>query len=250
MVPDRGRRVGSHVSRGPDSVDNCPKTAYSGVVSTWVTGGVDAVGAPCTPIGRSRPTLGRVAPPTAVPEIFAQAVTDLRSVTPRPEIELEEIKAPQRLAPYAYALSATVIREGEDIATGRLILLHDPAEPDAWGATLRLVTYIAAELDAEMATDPFLPEVGWSWLIDALNQNGARFTAAAGTVTQTISHRFGDLAGTPSEADIEIRASWSPLDRSLRSHLDAWCALLASTVGLPPPGVAVLPRVSGRLGLA
>jgi hypothetical protein len=193
-----------------------------------------------------------VATPTAVPAIFARAVHGLRSARPRPEIELEEISAPQRLAPYAFAMSATVSRDGEEVATGRLILLHDPAGHEAWEGTLRLVTYVTAELDAEMATDPFLPEVGWSWLTDALDHEGAHHKAAAGTVTQTLSTRFGDLAGTPPMADIEIRASWTPSDDHLGNHLDAWCALLASTAGLPPPGVASLPSRSTppRIGRA
>jgi hypothetical protein len=194
-----------------------------------------------------------VAPSTAVPAIFAQAVRGLRSAHPRPEIELEEIPAPQRLAPYAFALSATVPRGDEDAASGRLILLHDPAGHQAWEGTLRLVTYVTAELDTEMATDPFLPDVGWSWLTDALDHCGARYKAAAGTVTRTLSTRFGDLSGTPTSADIEIRASWTPVDRALELHLDAWCALLASTAGLPPPGITPLPGRAGgptRLGIA
>jgi hypothetical protein len=129
----------------------------------------------------------------------------------------------------------------DDIAEGRLILLHDPAGHEAWEGVFRLVTYVTSELDAEMATDPFLPEVGWSWLTDALDHNGAHYKAAAGTVTQTLSTRFGDLSGTPPTADIEIRASWTPLDRELAPHLEAWCSLLSSTAGLPPPGVAALP---------
>jgi len=92
-----------------------------------------------------------------------------------------------------------------------------------------------------MATDPFLPEVGWSWLTDALDHSGARYKAVAGTVTQTLSTRFGDMSGTPATADIEIRASWTPADRDLQPHVLGWCALLASTAGLPPPGVAALP---------
>jgi hypothetical protein len=31
------------------------------------------------------------------------------------------------------------------------------------------------------------------------------------------------------------------VDLDLDAHLDAWCALLSSTAGLPPPGVAALP---------
>ena len=55
-----------------------------------------------------------------------------------------------------------------DVATGRLVLLHDPAGQDAWDGTLRLVTYVTAELEPELASDPLLPAVGWSWLTDAL----------------------------------------------------------------------------------
>jgi hypothetical protein len=180
-----------------------------------------------------------VAPSTAVPAIFAEAVRGLRSGQPRPEIELEELPAPARLAPYAFALGASVQRE-EEVASGRLILLHDPAGHEAWEGTLRLVTYVTAELDAEMAIDPFLPEVGWSWVTDALDHHGAHHKAAAGTVTQTMSTGFGDLAGKTPTAEIEIRASWTPVDRDLHAHLEAWCALLASTAGLPPPGVVSL----------
>ena len=134
-----------------------------------------------------------------------------------------------------------MLRGDDEVADGRLILLHDPSGHEAWEGTLRLVTYVTAELDAEMATDPFLPEVGWSWLTDALDHNGAHYKAAAGTVTQTLSTRFGDLSGTLPTADIEIRASWTPVDLDLAAHLDAWCTLLSSTAGLPPPGVAALP---------
>ena len=183
-----------------------------------------------------------MAPSTVLPETFARAVTGLRNTRPREEIQLEEIPAPQRLAPYAFALSATVLRDGDDVATGRLILLHDPAGHDAWDGTMRLVTYVTAELEPELAADPLLPAVGWSWLVDALESQGARYTAMGGTVTQTISTRFGDLAGPPAAGDVELRASWTPVDDDLTDHLLAWCTLLASTAGLPPPGVTALPE--------
>lgn len=188
----------------------------------------------------SAPYAHVVAPSTAVPSIFADAVRGLRSAQPRPEIEIEEITAPRNLAPYAYAISATVLRDDEEVADGRLILLHNPAGHEAWEGTLRLVTFVTAGLDAEMAGDPFLPEVAWSWLTDALDHEGATYKAAAGTVTQTLSTKFGDLSGQPTSAEIEIRASWTPSDRGLEVHHQAWCALLASTAGLPPPGVVSL----------
>jgi Protein of unknown function (DUF3000) len=175
-----------------------------------------------------------------LPDAFVRAVGGLRSSAPREEIALEEVPAPQRLAPFAFALGASVLRASEEVATGRLILLHDPAGHEAWDGTLRLVTYVTADLEPELATDPLLPAVGWSWLVDALDGHGAAYKAIGGTVTQTASTRFGDLAGPPPAADLEIRASWTPLDDDLTDHLYAWCALLASTAGLPPPGVTAL----------
>lgn len=180
---------------------------------------------------------------TVLPEIFARAVAGLRAVQPREEIALEEVPPPQRLAPFAFAMSATVLKDTDEMATGRLILLHDPAGHEAWdGGTLRLVTYVTAELEPELAADPLLPAVGWSWLVDALETHDAAHTAIGGTVTQTISTRYGQLAGPPAAGDVEIRASWTPLDADLGPHLRAWCTLLASTAGLPPPGVTALPE--------
>lgn len=175
-----------------------------------------------------------------LPLAFRLAVDSLRRARPRPEVQLTEIPPPQRLAPYTFALSAEVSRDGDEAASGRLILLHDPAGQDAWDGTLRIVTYVTAELDPEMAGDPMLAGVGWSWLMDALALSGARHTAAGGTVTETRSVRFGDLAGPSDTADVELRASWTPLDSDLNAHLLAWCDLLCSTAGLPPPGVTLL----------
>lgn len=183
-----------------------------------------------------------MAPPIAIPETFVRAVTGLRSAPPRAEIVVEEVGAPQRLAPYAFALSATVLRDDDEVTTGRLILLHDPAGHEAWQGSLRLVTYVTADLEADLATDPLLPGVGWTWLTDALDVQDAGYRALGGTVTQTMSTRFGDLAGPPTAGDIEIRASWTPTSDDLAPHLLAWCTLLASTAGLPPPGVTALPE--------
>jgi hypothetical protein len=176
----------------------------------------------------------------AVPESFTRAVASLSGVGTRPEIVIEDAPAPQRLAPYSYALGGTVSRSGEEVATGRLILLYDPAGHEAWDGTLRLVTYVTAELEPEIAADPLLAGVGWSWLVDALDSHRAAYRAIGGTVTLTTSTRFGDLAGPPTAADLEIRASWTPGSDDCAAHMRAWCALLASTAGLPPPGVTAL----------
>jgi hypothetical protein len=181
-----------------------------------------------------------MASPSAAPDAFIRAVAGLRSATPRPEILLEEIGAPQRLAPFAFALSATVLRAGEEVASGRLILLHDPAGHDSWRGDLRLVTLVTAELEPDMAGDPLLPAVAWTWLTDALEQHTATYTAIGGTITQTASTRFGELAGPAPTADLEVRASWTPTSPDTGAHLHGWCAMLASTAGLPPPGVTAL----------
>ena len=182
-----------------------------------------------------------MAPEAAAPEAFTRAVAGLRAAVPREEILLEEIAAPQRRAPYGFALSATVQRSGDEVASGRLILLHDPAGHDAWQGNLRLVTLITAELESAMAGDPLLPAVAWTWLTAALDQHAAAYTAIGGTITQTTSTRFGELAGPAPTADLEIRASWTPTTDDSGSHLRGWCGMLASTAGLPPPGVTALP---------
>jgi hypothetical protein len=161
-------------------------------------------------------------------------------------VVLEETPAPQRLAPFSVALTADVVSPVDpdlEIGTGRLVLLHDPAGHEAWQGTFRLVTYVRAELEHEMAADPLLPGVGWAWLTESLDSHQAGFTAASGTVTRVASESFGAIAGEAASAQIEIRASWTPLDDAFDAHLLAWCELLCTTAGLPPvaPGVVTLP---------
>ena len=85
--------------------------------------------------------------------------------------------APQRIAPHAFAISGDVLVGEDELATGRFILLHDPAGNDAWGGTFRCVTFARADIEADMAADPVLPSVGWSWLTEALEAYGSGYTA-------------------------------------------------------------------------
>lgn len=180
-----------------------------------------------------------------MPEMFRQAVAALAAPAPRSEIELSEVRPPKRLAPWAYALAAEANGPAGELATARLVLLHDPARPDSWDGALRLVVYLRAELDPELAADPLLPGVGWSWLTDALEQSGAAAHALGGTVTLTSSARFGDIAGPPRSHDLELRGSWTP-DAELDAHARAFHEVMASAAGLPPVGVHVLdPRARG-----
>ena len=166
----------------------------------------------------------------------------------RAEIELGPIRPPQRLAPFSYALGAevkrdetTAIAEGSDNdAFGRLILLHDPDGADAWDGTMRLVAFIQADLDSHEAVDPLLPEVAWSWPVDALEARGDRVTALGGTVTATTSVRYGDLSGPPRAHQLEMRASWTATSLELGPHVQAFCEVLEHAAGLPPAGVTDL----------
>ena len=180
--------------------------------------------------------------PAGLPAGFRRAVTGLTGVELRPEVVVSELPPPQRLAPYAVALHAVVVRAGEELAEGRLVILHDPDGQAVWEGDTRCVAYLQAGIDFEIASDPMLPSVGWSWLLDALDIAGAEHRAAGGTVTRTTSERFGALAEHPHAADVEMRASWSPVGE-LGPHLVAFGELLCSAAGLPPtpPGVVPIP---------
>jgi len=176
----------------------------------------------------------------------------------RPEIFCEEMPAPQRIAPYASALSADVTVDDEDLGTGRLILLHDPEGNDAWaGGTFRCVLYTRAEVEVEMVSDPMLGQVGWSWLTDALAGHDAAYVAASGSVTRVATESFGAMAEESGTAQVEIRASWTPVadengQVDVRPHVEAWAELMCTAVGLPPvpEGVAVIPSRRGQRGTA
>ncbi|MFC5656092.1 DUF3000 domain-containing protein [Streptomyces nogalater] len=190
-----------------------------------------------------------------LPPAFRAAVDALRAARPRPQVEVEPTPAPQRLAPFAYALEAVVVDGEQELADGRLVLLHDPDGHDAWQGTFRLVTLVRAELEPEMAADPLLPEVCWSWLTGALQARGLAYGEPSGTITRAGSHYFGGLAERPAASQIEIRASWTPREGlggvpDTAAHLTSWCDLLAQVAGLPPAGpgdasVVTLPQRRG-----
>jgi hypothetical protein len=177
----------------------------------------------------------------ARPELFRDAVGSLTGTSVRHEVRVEPLRPPQRLAPWSYAISADVLSPtGDELATGRLVLLHDPDGVDAWEGVLRLVAFASAELDTQMGIDEMLPAVGWSWLIDALVERHAAHRAAGGTVTQTTSTRFGDLVGPKTTVALELRASWTADTADMAPHLHAFVDALCHAAGLPPEGVTML----------
>ncbi|UNS99546.1 DUF3000 domain-containing protein [Streptomyces tubbatahanensis] len=175
----------------------------------------------------------------SLPPPFRAAVTALSETRPRPEVRISPLPAPKRLAPYAFALEAAVTEPddaGAELADGRFVLLHDPQGQEGWRGTFRVVTLGRAELEPEIAGDPLLPEVTWSWLTGALEARGAGYGEASGTVTRSSSAFFGGLAERPAEEVLEIRASWTPEGSTpdASAHLTAWCELLCQCAGLPP----------------
>lgn len=191
---------------------------------------------------------------SAVPRAFRQAVEALGSARLRPEIEIDPTRPPQRLAPHAYALEAAVVDGEDDLADGRLVLLHEPAGHDAWHGTFRMVTLVRAELEPEMAADPLLPEVCWSWLTGALEARGLPFGEPSGTVTRAGSHYFGGLAERRPATQIEIRASWTPREGQdgvpdAAAYLAAWCDLLCQVAGLPPTPAGPADNATGVVSL-
>jgi hypothetical protein len=175
------------------------------------------------------------------PADFRRAVAGLSGRGLRSGTELAELPAPARLAPWSHAVAISVAGEdGDEVASGRLVLLHDPAGVPAWDGTLRIVVFGTCEVDADMASDPLLADVAWSWLTERLAAHQVGYTALGGTVTTTSSTRFGDIAGPARTEELELRASWTAADPDTGPHLVAFADFLATAAGLPPEGVASL----------
>jgi hypothetical protein len=190
---------------------------------------------------------------------FRAAVADLESgiaaqSVARPELSFDDEPPPRRLAPQAAAIAATVEVAGSEIGWGRFVLLYDAGGQDGWVGPFRVIAYLRADLDPEIAADPLIGQVGWSWLTEALDARSAAYAAPSGTVTTAVTEGFGAKLGEPVTTGFELRASWSPTDEDggepeLDRHVAAWCDVLCMAAGLPPlaPGVAPLrPPRRGR----
>jgi hypothetical protein len=198
---------------------------------------------------------------------FDDAVAAFRSALDQvsDDVTIEDVPPPKRLAPHATAIAATAHRDGDEVATGRLVLLFDPDGNDGWCGMFRLVAYVHADIEPEVAADPLLGEVGWTWLIEALDTYTPGYTAESGTVTRVITEGFGAKEDDLPLTGFELRASWSPADPEpagsgpaspgpassslagldLGAHVLAWYACLRAAAGLEPPGTRSLPGSRG-----
>jgi len=189
--------------------------------------------------------------------VFADAVAALAEgrdaiAAVRDDLAFEEWPAPKRLAPQAVALAATAYRDGIEAGTAKLMLLHDPAGQEGWTGTFRVVIQVHADVEEEMAADPLLGEVGWSWLTDALDLHAPGYEAPSGTVTRVITEGYGAKEEEPPSTGFELRASWCPADDEIADEISgavlAWSDVLAAAAGLPaqPPGTVALGHRGGH----
>ncbi len=181
-----------------------------------------------------------------------------QAATLRPELSFEDVPPPRTLAPHAAAFAVTALVDDAEAGSGRFVLLFDPAGPEGWAGPFRVIVFIRAELDPEIAADPLLGQVGWDWLTEALERT-CGYEAASGTVTRVVTEGFGSKAGDPPVTGFELRASWSPVPAGdeparagpvrLADHVIAWCGALCAASGLPPlaAGVTAL-RAPGARG--
>ena len=63
-----------------------------------------------------------------------------------------------------------------------------------------------------------------------------------------LSTGFGELAGQSDGAQLELRASWTPLDGDIAAHVEGWGDLLCMLAGLPPTSEGVPPAAQSPSG--
>ena len=197
--------------------------------------------------------MGAVTELNSTPDVFRAVVQALESARFRPEVALSRIAPPRGLAPHAISFAAEVghglhrrltnpeeprtAREAP--ASGRFVVLYDESCPQPWQGPFRIVSWFRSRLDAEMGRDELLPDVSWSWLTDTLGEHGARFTAEGGTAARTVERHYGSLTDQADVAQVEVRASWTPVPHGgpqhwAHTHLNAWAQVLCTAAGLPP----------------
>lgn len=182
----------------------------------------------------------------------------------RPELTFDQEPAPRRLAPFAASVAVTASGADGDVGWGRFVLLFDPAGQRGWGGPFRIIGHIRVDLEPEIAADPLVGAVGWSWLTEALDARAVGYRHPSGTVTRVVTEGFGAKQDEPVTTEFELRASWSPAGAGpsgdgqvgdgqpgglgLGGHVAAWCETLCAAAGLPPlaAGVSGLRQPRGR----
>lgn len=179
-------------------------------------------------------------------DTFRAAIDAMTSAPHRPEFTWRTIPAPSRMAPSTWACTGEILVHDDELASGRLVVLHDPAGQESWDGTSRMVALVQAQLEPEFAIESMLGDVAWSWVTESLELHEAESRELGCTATRVVSQSYGALASRASTVDVEMRISWTPEvaegadSPELGPHFAAWTAMLAAAGGLPPAP----PRVS------
>jgi hypothetical protein len=157
----------------------------------------------------------------------------------RPELAIMAAPAPKKLAPFGLSLLGEIDLAAH-FADARVVVLYNPDGDPAWNSTARVIIFIKADIEAELADDPMILQIAWQWLTESLTKFEATAVELSGTVTRTSSRGYGAI-DEASPSTIEIRASWSPVtEAELVNHISAWGELVCVAAGLGPEGVAQL----------
>ncbi len=176
-------------------------------------------------------------------DAFTAFTDPLRDLPHRREVAVAVAPAPSRLAPLAYALNCEVTVDDELVGGGRLVILHSPGGQESWDGDTRVVAHAFALVEKDVADDPVLNGVGWSWLEEAIASRQLEVRALGGTTTKEYSTSFGSMSARPDEGKLQVRASWTAELPTIRQHALAWTDLIETACGLPPliDGVHSLP---------
>ena len=180
--------------------------------------------------------------PSDVSGEFGAALLSLKQSASREELKIEQLAAPVGVADQAIAFAATVLSDTPEISgnlgTGRFVLFWSPEPQENWTSNFRVVCFARSPLESDIGRENDSVDVTWDWLTEALSNSGASQSALAGTTTRIISTGHGLMDQESEHAEIEIRASWSPLNTDMHAHFEAWQNLICVMSGFSiAPGV-------------
>ena len=194
-------------------------------------------------------------------DTFRAAIDSMTDAPQRSEFSWRTIPAPSRMAPSTWACTGEILVHDDELASGRLVILHDPAGQESWDGTYRMVALVQAQLEPEFAVEAMLGDVAWSWVTESLELHEAESRELGCTATRVVSQSYGALASRASTVDVEMRVSWTPEPLAatadsgaqqssgpedppaidLVPHFAAWTAMLAAAGGLPPAPPRIAP---------
>ncbi|MFM8926682.1 MAG: DUF3000 family protein [Rhodoluna sp.] len=178
------------------------------------------------------------------PAEFKVAAAPLATPYTRSELDTTQIASPHGIGPFSLAFSAQVPDSTEtplNRGVGRIVFVHDPEQADVWGANMRVIAYAKSPAELDLGKEDDSANYYWELLSRALANHSAKYTAEAGTITKMSSTGMGSIATDKPSTEIELRASWTPLDGNLQPHLAAWQDLVAAMAGFALEGESVIP---------